>query len=526
MFVYRNYTVENMFPEGTHFSGYGDITFIPKDEKELIWFYQVPINLDGKKQCEEVDNIRQKFEIICSEIENATLYVLTLENIFPIRSVDSDNSLSEAIAAFNQTARTFASSMPNVRIIDFGEFLSHYPADKWINWRFYFISQMIIAPGVAGDFYPWLSKRIEQINGSRKKCLVLDLDNTLWGGVLGEDGISGIKIGGDYPGNAFLYFQEGLIKLANNGIILSICSKNNETDVLEAWEKNPFIKLKQDNISAYRINWNNKADNIRELSNELNIGLDSMVFVDDNPTERELVRQELPMVAVPDFPKKPYGLLELYQNLVADYFRAYELTNEDREKTAQYKANAKRAAALKSFSDMNSFIKSLDIELDILAADEFNIPRIAQMTQKTNQFNLTTHRYTEADIAKFVEDGASVFCLSVKDKFGDNGITGAIIITKDGQHATIDTLLLSCRILGKDIERAFISTVLDILYDSGITEVSASYIPTAKNGLVAEFYDKAGFTCVSTNEGVKRYTKTINSITCINDNYKIKITIK
>lgn len=523
MFVFRNYTIENLFPDATVFSGYGDISFIPQGKTDLVWFYQVPINFDKKHQTEEVTNIQQKLELVSSMLGESTLYIVSLENLFPIRSIDCDYSLSNAIDEFNKRAKELAESNSNIRFIDLNEFLARFPEEKWINWRFYFISQMIFAPEIAAEFFPWFSERIEQINGKRKKCLVLDLDNTLWGGVLGEDGVEGIKIGGEYPGNAFLYFQEGLVELAKNGVILTVCSKNNEVDVLEVWAKNPFIKLKQEYISSYRINWQNKADNIRELAKELNIGLDSFVFVDDNPTERELVKHELPMVSVPEFPTKPYGLMRLYQQLVSEYFRAYELTNEDKAKTAQYKANAQRAASCQQFSDMESFIRSLGIEIEISSVDNFNISRIAQMTQKTNQFNLTTHRYTEADIQNFIKDGAKVYCLSVKDKFGDNGITGAIIIGIENGVASIDTLLLSCRILGKDIEFAFVNSILNILQEKGIKQVIAQYIPTAKNGIVSDFYDKMDFSLVSEIDGVKKYSIQLINKFSISDKYTITI---
>lgn len=215
-------------------------------------------------------------------------------------------------------------------------------------------SQMGINPKLASDFSCWFEDRLREISLCRKKCLVLDLDNTLWGGVLGEDGIDGIKIGGDYPGKAFLYFQEGLLELAKRGVILTICSKNNERDVLDLWEKNPFVLLRKEHFSAWRINWRNKADNIRELSEELNIGLDSLVFVDDNPTERELVRQMLPMVEVPEFPKQSYMLPDFLISLSDRYFRVYSVTEEDRRKTEQYKANASRTQGAKEICGFRS----------------------------------------------------------------------------------------------------------------------------------------------------------------------------
>ena len=270
---------------------------------------------------------------------------------------------------------------------------------------------------------------------------------------------------------------------------------------MDAWEKNPFLILKKEHFATWRINWNDKATNICEIAKELNIGLDSMVFVDDNPTERELVRQLLPMVEVPDFPIQPYGLPVFFQKLVEDYFKVYSITDEDRGKTEQYKANAYRIREQGRFTDFTEFLRSLDIHLTIERANDFNIPRIAQMTQKTNQFNLTTRRYTDADIRRFRQEGWRIWCLGVSDKFGDSGITGCIMVN----GSEIDTLLLSCRVLGKGIEFAFIKTVLEQLREDGRLEVAASYLPTAKNSQVADFYDKCGFSLVSEADGAKRY---------------------
>lgn len=524
MFVFRNYTVENLFPEDTSFSGYGDVSFIPKSESEFVWFYQVPINFDINAQIKEVEAFRDKLGLIISNLNpKQNLYILSLENVLQLHFTDRGQSISDAITAFNDFARELERTNSNIRFVDFSEYLAEYPRKEWIVWRFYFISQMIFSPEVASSFFPWFENRKAQISGQRKKCLILDLDNTLWGGVLGEDGIEGIKIGGDYPGNAYQYFQEGIIELGRYGIILAVCSKNNEADVIEAWKSNPFMKLTDKQLSSYRINWENKADNIRAMAKELNIGLDSMVFVDDNPTERELIRQELPMVAVPEFPKRPYGLMNLLQELVNNYFRAYQLTSEDLAKTEQYKANARRNAAEHQYTNLNDFIRSLEIQIEILPADKFNIPRIAQMTQKTNQFNLTTQRYTEADIASFVEQGDMVYCISVRDKFGDNGITGAIIIKWESNKAVIDTLLLSCRILGKGIETAFVKTILNLLFSKGVNFVEAKYISTAKNGQVSDFYDKIGFTLSDKFDKIKDYQISLEKPFEIDNNYKIAL---
>lgn len=522
MFVFRNYTIENLFPEGTRFSGYDDISDIPSDETHLVWFFQVPVGFDTDARVRAVDSITDRLRLVIDRMDGRqTLTVCSMMDMTGVVVSDADDRLALAISRFNAVARAVAKDNACVSYLDVSEYFARYPRESWINWRFYFISQMIVAPAVAAGFSEWFTHRMSQISGARKKCLVLDLDNTLWGGVLGEDGIDGIKIGGDYPGNAFLYFQEALISLARSGVILAVCSKNNESDVLELWDKNPFVKLDRKYISAWRINWNNKADNIAELASELNIGLDSMVFVDDSPTERELVRQRLPRVAVPDFPARPYGLMTFYHELVDRYFRTNRLTDEDLKKTEQYKANAQRAAASHRFSNLTDFVRSLEINITLQKADKFNIPRIAQMTQKTNQFNLTTRRYDESDIASFVGRGSDVYCISVCDRFGDNGITGTMIVNRHGKEAEIDTFLLSCRILGKGIEDVFFRTVMNRLRTDGVTRVWASYLPTAKNSQVADFYDRQGMTLVEENEGARRYSLMLDRVLPVPDYYTI-----
>lgn len=490
-FIFRNNTIEAFFPGSDYvFSGYDDISCIPQDAENYVWFYQIPFKFDSITLASEIDSFADKLRFVYSQLpREKNLLVFSLVDLFSINLTTGDTQLGNAIIRYNQTVYELADTCPNVKLLPFEEFTKNYSAKELVDWKFYFISQMALNMRLARPFRNWFKAQLDSIALKRKKCLVLDLDNTLWGGILGEDGIDGIKIGGDYPGKAFLYFQNALAELTKQGVILTVCSKNNEDDVLEAWAKNPYIILKERYISAYRINWQNKADNIKELAAELNIGLDSMVFIDDNPIERELVKQMLPMVETPEFPTQPYELVSFFQSLVDKYFRIYNVTDEDKKKTAQYKANAERAKAATQFVDFAQFLESLNIEITIEAANDLNIPRIAQMTQKTNQFNLTTRRYTDADIKSFVEAGWKIWCISVKDRFGDNGITGCIML--NGNH--IDSLLLSCRILGKGIEFAFIKTILGILQNQGLETVSAEYISTVKNKQVADFYDRCHF---------------------------------
>ena len=502
-FVFRNNTVERIFPKGYSFSGYDDISVIPHDADGYVWFFQLPIRMNESILCEEVQGYSEKMSMVLEQIASSKpVFLLTMEAL-PSFPMTSGAALKQSISSYNASLFNAQKAYKNVTVIDICEFTRKFPEDELMDWKFWFISQMGLNPRLSKPFMEWFERKLDQISLKRKKCLVLDLDNTLWGGILGEDGIDGIKLSGDYPGKAYHLFQETLKELCKNGIILTICSKNNEDEVLDVLDNNPFMVLKKEDFASWRINWDDKAANIKEIAEELNIGLDSMVFIDDNPSERELIRQVLPMVTVPEFPAQPYELPIFCKGLIEQYFRVFSITDEDRKKSEQYKANTLRTQSQRTFTDMESFLKSLDIHIKIELANEFNIPRIAQMTQKTNQFNLTTRRYTESDIRSLLERGWDICCMSVADRFGDNGITGCLLINGD----EIDSLLLSCRILGKGIESAFLKTVLAGLRDRGIQSVKAEYIPTSKNAQVADFYDSCGFTLIDqTKDGTKIYS--------------------
>jgi FkbH-like protein len=306
--------------------------------------------------------------------------------------------------------------------------------------------------------------------------------------------------------------------------MITVCSKNNENDVLEAFSNHPFQLIKTNHLSGYRINWQDKVTNIQELSEELNIGLDSMVFIDDNPIERERVKQMLPMVVVPDFPDHPYLMSDFFKQIYQEYFQLYKLTNEDKNKTQQYVANSKRIDFKRAFQNVDDYLASLEMVLDIMQADKFTISRISQMTQKTNQFNLTTKRYSDSDIYDFLDQSALVYCLSVRDKFGDNGVTVAsIILIKDGT-AYIDSFLLSCRILGRNIESAYLDFLINLVFKKDVKTMRATYIPSDKNRQTEFFYDNNGFELLETKEnGEKEYKLNIVKERQIKDYYKFKL---
>jgi len=512
-FVFRNYTIEPFFKGfEAGFSGYEDVSFIDNTADAYIWFYFMPYKLNNDIIAGEITHYGEMLDMVYSNINKDKIFIaFTMAPLYVLNYVTSNTVLENAVIAYNRKIYTKAEN-DNIKIIDIMELYQSFSKEQLIDWKYYFLSQMPINPKLAPQFITWFSRQLDILAMKRKKCIVLDLDNTLWSGILGEDGANGIKMGGDYPGNAYNFLQAYLLELSRMGVILAVCSKNNESDVFTVWENHPDILLRKDNFSAYRINWNNKADNIKEIAQELNIGLDSMVFIDDNPAERELIKQALPEACAPDFPAHPYLLPVFIKQLTDNYFSTYTLTQEDLLKTQQYKENAERAQYKSQFTDMDAYLRSLEINLTIEKLNEFNKTRFAQMTQKTNQFNLTTRRYTETEIQSFADNGGLVYGLRVKDKFGDNGLTGLMIVSLEKQTAYIDTLLLSCRILGKDIEYMFVKYILIKLKDIGIQQVRASYIKTVKNEQVEQFYEKLGFTAKKTLPDSKNYELVFHNI--------------
>ncbi|MCP4049315.1 MAG: HAD-IIIC family phosphatase [bacterium] len=524
-FIFRNYTIENLFSHiDAQYSIYDDIS-CDKAADIYIWFYALPVKAKINHLAQEIDSYLQRINIVLSNIQpGKSIYIFTLEKIFNYQWRNSDSDLNKAIMDFNREIYYLAEKNNNVKIIDFSDFIRICKNKDLINWKYYYLSKMLINPELVKDFQNWFNKKVDAINLKRKKCIVLDLDNTLWDGILGEDGPHGIGVGDDYPGSAFKDLQEGLLEISKNGVILAVCSKNNESDVLDLWEKNPFLILKKNHFSAYKINWKNKSDNIVEIAADLNIGLDSMVFIDDNPAERELVRTTLPEVAVPDFPLQPYKLTSFLKDIYEDYFQVYSLTKEDQDKTRQYKDQFKRLEHKKSHIDLEGYLISLNMELKVQFVNEYNISRVAQLTQKTNQFNLTTRRYQVDDIRRFIHEKQLVACLSVKDKFGDNGITSVCIIKLDydNKRAVVDTYLMSCRILGRTIEDAFIVLLLNYLKDQGIETVEAMFLATNKNEQVKTFFDQVGFDIVQHSEDMKHYVLKLDGKKKIREYFKIE----
>lgn len=519
-YIFRNTTVESFFSKkNMYLSGYDDISQIPDWADGFIWFYLLPFRQNEETLAKEINAIFNRILYVVNRTpENKDLLIFTLVDYSRTPIVIGDFSVNKAISKFNSDCQILSKNKTNVKIIDFSDFTNQYNSNELIDWKYYYIAQMQLNPRLAGDFKTWFDNKIQTFYVKRKKCVIIDLDNTLWGGVLGEDGSDGIQLGGDYPGNAFLEFQKFLLELKKSGILLAVCSKNNENDVFEVWNNNTNIVIKEEHLAAWRINWKNKAENIRELIKELNIGAESIIFIDDNPRERKLVKDFFPEIETPDFPNEPYRLSYFIKEITEKYFQTYDLTKEDKNKTIQYKANIDRRAFESKFSTFEDFLKNLKMELYIEKANLYTIPRISQLTQKTNQFNFTTRRYTSTDIKSICENGNLITCLNVKDCFGDSGLTGVLIIylNHEKKEGYIDSFLMSCRILGKGIEEAFLFSVLSQLKKEGFNLIKAIYSPTSKNQQVKKIYEKLGFQIIKYAEENKKIKHYILDLTQMN----------
>jgi FkbH-like protein len=396
------------------------------------------------------------------------------------------------VSRFNQTLAEALREVKGAFIWDFNRFVQKKGYDHIFDSKMWFLSKNPYRQSV----YPWmvddLLRYLLSILGKSKKCIVLDLDNTLWGGIVGEDGIKGIHLGHAYPGNCFRAFQQELLKLHHRGVLLAVNSKNNEADALEVIDTHPDMVLRRKHFSAIRINWEDKASNMKALAEELNIGVDSMIMIDDNPIECEQIHQLLPECDVICLPGQPYLIQQVFDVLPG--IENIRLTDEDKKKGEMYQAQIARKQHERTYGNLDDFLKSLELEVGIQAAVPFSIPRIAQLTQKTNQMNLTTRRYTEADIAAMVNDSNTfVFSVSSKDKFGDNGIVGVVILKLKEEECLIDTFLLSCRVIGRNIEGAMIAVMSEFARGKGAGTLLGEYLQTTKNKPARDMFERFQF---------------------------------
>jgi FkbH-like protein len=409
-----------------------------------------------------------------------------------ILDAQSEASQATTIQKINEGLRRIARAHSGVYIFDYDSLVARHGRARWHDERKWLMARLpVSAENLVHLAQEWM-RFIHPLSGKICKALVTDLDNTLWGGVVGEDGLEGIQLGTEYPGAAYQSLQRVMLDLYHRGIILAICSKNNASDAMEVLEKHPGMLLRPQHFAALRINWNDKAENLREIATELNIGIDSLAFLDDNPVERERVRGAFPEVTVIEPGDDPMRFASKVRNTSA--FERLALSEEDRERGRYYAEQRQRIELERHATSLEDFYQSLAQEVRIAEVDSGSRIRVAQLTQKTNQFNLTTQRYSEQQVGEFAADANSrVYAVWVKDRFGDNGLVAVVITQDKGKICEIDTLLMSCRVIGRTVETAILSFLSDRARGRGVERLQGWFVPTKKNDLVKEFYPAHGF---------------------------------
>ena len=451
-------------------------------------------------QCTLADNRLDFVSSICQNHQLSGKKIICMyypeieDTVFGSYANQVESSFTYQVRKLNYGLMQLACQYANLFICDIAGIQNKIGRDKMFAPNVYVSTEMVLSV----DALPYVASRIIDIvsalRGQFKKCLILDLDNTVWGGVIGDDGLEGIQLGhGLGIGKAFTEFQMWVKKLKQRGIIICVASKNNEGTAKQPFEKHPDMILHLDDIAVFMANWETKVDNIRAIQQILNIGFDSMVFLDDNPFERNMVRENIPSISVPELPEDPGEYLEfLYgENL----FETVSFNGTDKDRTKQYQVEAQRMSLQKTFANESDFLKSLNMVSEVSGFTKFNIPRVAQLSQRSNQFNLRTVRYTEADVQSMAIDNDTIdLSFTLEDKFGDNGLIAVIIMKKtDKETLFIDTWFMSCRVLKRGMENFTLNTMVELANALGCKRIVGEYLPTSKNKMVENHYPNLGF---------------------------------
>ena len=498
---YNQYNQEILNQESNLYKFSPDITFLFIDIRNILgdlFHHPHSITVSERKifvnkKLKEIQNLSNAFvSRTKSKLIIANFNIPTYSS-YGIFETKTEYGLHKIIEELNRELINSFVNSDSVYIYDFNGFVSRHGEDNIFDSKQFFFGDIKISleyiPYLANDLLGYVIGHL----GLSKKCIVLDLDNTMWGGIIGEDGFNGIRLGPEPPGNAYLEFQQVLLSLHQRGIILAINSKNNYDDALKVIKEHPYMILKEEHFASMKINWNDKVSNMREITSELNIGADSMVFFDDDPVNREYMKLNMPQILTVDLPQDPSQYAQTIKKM--NEFNVLNITDEDTKRGKMYLEQRKRNDLEQSIPNLDSFLKNLDLKMMIKNANEFTIPRISQLTLKTNQFNLTTKRYQEYDIKKFSEDDKYLIgCVQVEDKFGDNGITGVFIVHKENfEEWFIDTFLLSCRIMGREVEKGMFGYIVNKAKENGIEQIKAQFIPSQKNKPIENFLPNCGF---------------------------------
>jgi FkbH-like protein len=420
-------------------------------------------------------------------------YTETDDSVFGSYANNIASSFTYQLRKLNLQLMDFAMAHPEFFICDLSAVQNHFSRPVVFNPAVYVNTEMVLSI----DVLPMVASRtidiISGLYGQFKKCLILDLDNTTWGGIIGDDGIENIQLGFLGIGKAFTELQQWAKKLKDRGVILAVCSKNTESVAKEPFEKHPDMVLRLDDIAVFVANWENKADNIRQIQQVLNIGFDSMVFLDDNPFERNIVRENIKGICVPELPEDPANYLDYLYSL--NLFETVSFSNEDIERTKLYQVEAQRNMVSLKYTNEDEFLQNLSMYSLVENFNAFNTPRVAQLSQRSNQFNLRTVRYTEADIARLASSPEHfTFAFTLADKFGDYGLICVIILQKENEETLfIDTWFMSCRVLKRGMENFVLNTIADFARERNFRYLKGEYLPTAKNEMVKDHYKGLGF---------------------------------
>ncbi|GAB5555910.1 MAG: HAD-IIIC family phosphatase [Schleiferiaceae bacterium] len=475
-----------------------DIIVLFKSVQKLLYRYQsLEFSESGDFAKSEAQDVEDLYAAISSQTKARVIvfnYPEVNDSLFGNYANKLNFSFLHQLRKLNIGIAELSSSAKDLFVLDLADIQNQLGREAFFNAAMYVNNSMVLSL----DALPWVAKNtVDIINSTRgifKKCIILDLDNTTWGGVIGDDGMDKIQIGDFGIGKAFTELQMWVKKLKERGVIVAVCSKNTESIAREPFQKHPDMVLRESDISVFVANWENKADNIRHIQKVLNIGFDSMVFLDDNPFERNIVRENIPGITVPELPEDPAQYLEYLYTL--NLFETPSYSSEDKDRTQKYQVEAKRIQNQEKFTDENSFLESLEMKAKIEGFTSFNTPRVSQLTQRSNQFNLRTQRYTEGDIQEMANSPKHIdLAFSLEDKYGDYGLISVLILKeKNMEELFIDTWLMSCRVLKRGMEKFVLSTLVEKAKDKGYSKLVGEYLQTAKNEIVRNHYKDLGFT--------------------------------
>jgi FkbH-like protein len=446
----------------------------------------------AEREVEQLALLIERVAQIPSAIVVVNEFVVPYERAWGNFTTRVSGSLPAVVRSINDRLRQLAAEVPNVYTVDSDHIASWLGKRNWFDERLWFYSKSFCHPQALPHVAGQAIDIFHATRGRVFKCVALDLDNVLWGGVIGDDGLEGIRLGELGDGEAFVQFQLWLKELRSRGIILAVCSKNDEDKAREPFQKHRDMVLTESEISCFIANWDDKAQNLRLLAERLNIGLDSIAFLDDSPFERNLVRELVPEVCVPELPSDPADYVPYLESL--NLFETAQFSEEDRQRADYYRANILREDEEARFATVADYLVSLNMWAVFERFDDLHMPRVAQLVQRTNQFNLTTIRHSSDELSKFAEDPDYFpFYASLSDRFGDNGLISVVIGKRDADCLDIVTWLMSCRVISRRLEEFVLDRLVELARDAGLTRVRGRYIPTKKNGLVAKHYEKLGF---------------------------------